>query len=83
MALESSRPQFSKLRPTTKIALQVDSSNVFHSEMIEIYEKKYNDPIQINKYKIQYDDPINLKDTIKNAKYMYDQGKGEESLQKS
>jgi hypothetical protein len=29
------------------MALQDDFSNFFHSERIEIDEKKYNDPIQI------------------------------------
>jgi hypothetical protein len=47
MALKCSKPQFSKLGPTTKMALQVDSSNFFHPERIEIYEKQYNDPIVI------------------------------------
>jgi hypothetical protein len=47
MAPEGSRPQFSKMGPTTKMALQVDSSNFFHSERIKIDEKQYNDPIQI------------------------------------
>jgi hypothetical protein len=40
-------PQFSKLGPTTKMALQVDSSNFFHPESTKIDEKLYNDPIQI------------------------------------
>jgi hypothetical protein len=39
MALEGSGPQFSKLGPATKMALQVDSSNFFHSERIKIDEK--------------------------------------------
>jgi hypothetical protein len=39
--------QFSKLGPATKMALQVDSSNFFHPESIEIDEKLYNDPIWI------------------------------------
>jgi hypothetical protein len=42
---KGSRPQFSKLGPATKMALQVDSSNFFHSERIKIDEKQYNDPI--------------------------------------
>jgi hypothetical protein len=47
MALEGSKPQFSKLGPATKMALQVDSSIFFHFERINIDEKQYNDPIQI------------------------------------
>jgi hypothetical protein len=47
MALEGSRPQFSKLRHATKMALQVDPSNSFHFERTEIDKKKYNDPFQI------------------------------------
>jgi hypothetical protein len=38
-------PQFSKLGPATKMALQVDSSNFFHPESTKIDEKLYNDPI--------------------------------------
>jgi len=38
-------PQFSKLEPDTKMTLQADSSNCFHSKSIEIDEKWYNDPI--------------------------------------
>ena len=47
MALEGFKPQFSKLGPPTKMAMQVESLNVFHYERIEIDEKQYNDPIQI------------------------------------
>ena len=47
MALEGSGPQFSKQGPATKMALQIDSSNFFHYERIEIDEKQYNDPIWI------------------------------------
>jgi hypothetical protein len=47
MVPEGSRPQFSKMGPATKMALQVDSSIFFHSERIEINEKQYNDPFQI------------------------------------
>jgi hypothetical protein len=47
MAPEGSGPQFSKLGPVTKMALQVDSSKFFHSERIEIDDKQYNDPIRI------------------------------------
>jgi len=47
MALESYGPQFSKLEPTTKMVLQVDSSIFFYYERIEIYDKQYNDPIHI------------------------------------
>jgi hypothetical protein len=39
MALEGSRPQFSKLGPATKIGLQVDSSNFFQSKRINIDKK--------------------------------------------
>jgi hypothetical protein len=45
---KGSRPQFSKLGHATKMALQVDSSNFFHYERIEIDEKHYNDLIWIN-----------------------------------
>jgi hypothetical protein len=41
------RPQFSKLGPLTKMALQANSSNFFHPESTEIDEKLYNDPIWI------------------------------------
>jgi hypothetical protein len=47
MALEGSGPQFSKLGCTTKMGLQVDSSNVFHLESTKIEKKLYDDPIQI------------------------------------
>jgi len=53
MALQGSRPQFSKLGPATKMALQVDSSNFFHSKRIKIDDKKYNDPIWIIETSIQ------------------------------
>jgi hypothetical protein len=39
MDLEGFRPQFSKLGLATKMTLQADSSNFFHSESIEIDEK--------------------------------------------
>jgi hypothetical protein len=55
MALEGSKPQFSKHGPTTKMASQVDSSNIFHSEKIEIDEKQYNDPIHIINKSFQVD----------------------------
>jgi hypothetical protein len=45
MALEGFRPQFSKLGPTTKMALQANSSNFFHPESTKIDEKLYDDPI--------------------------------------
>ena len=35
------------------------------------------------KENIQYDEPKNLTKTIRKAKYMYEQGKGRESMQKS
>jgi hypothetical protein len=38
MALEGFKPQFSKLGPTIKMALQDDTSNFFHCEKIEIDE---------------------------------------------
>jgi hypothetical protein len=47
MAPESFKPQFFKLGTTIKMTLQDDYSNFFHSEIIEIDENKYNDPIQI------------------------------------
>jgi hypothetical protein len=47
MVSEGSRPQFSKLGHTTKMALQVYSSNFFHSKRIKIDDKQYNDPIRI------------------------------------
>jgi hypothetical protein len=34
------------------------------------------------KEKIQYDEPRTLTETIRKAKYLYDQGKGRDSLQK-
>jgi hypothetical protein len=46
MALEGSGSQFSKLVPTTKMALQVYSSN-FSTLKDDIDEKQYNDPIWI------------------------------------
>jgi hypothetical protein len=45
MALEGSRPQFSKLGPTIKLTLQANSSKIFHPESIEIDDKYYIDPI--------------------------------------
>jgi hypothetical protein len=39
MAPTGSKPHFSKLEPDNKIALQAYSSNIFHSESIEIDEK--------------------------------------------
>jgi hypothetical protein len=45
MDLEGSEPQFSKLGLSTKMALQDESSNFFHSERIEIDDKKYNEQI--------------------------------------
>jgi hypothetical protein len=36
MAPEDFKPQFSKLGPAIKMTLQVNSSNLFHSESIEI-----------------------------------------------
>jgi hypothetical protein len=55
MALEGSKPQFSKQGLATKMALQVDSSNFFHSERIEIDEKQHNDPIHITDKSFQVD----------------------------
>jgi hypothetical protein len=40
---------FSKLGHAVKMDLQVDSSNVFHPESIDMDEKLYNNPIYINK----------------------------------
>jgi len=45
MDVKGSKPQFLKLGPATKMALQAESSNFFHFERIEIDEKKYNNPI--------------------------------------
>jgi hypothetical protein len=39
MAQEGFEPQFSKLGPATKMTLQVDSSNFFHYDNIEIDQK--------------------------------------------
>jgi hypothetical protein len=39
MAPKGSGPQFSKLGLATKMTLQDDSSNVFHSEGIDLAEK--------------------------------------------
>jgi hypothetical protein len=53
MALEGSRPQFSKLGPATKMALQVDSSNFFHPKSTKIDEKLYDDPIILAIFKVK------------------------------
>jgi hypothetical protein len=39
MAPKGFKPQFSKLGPTIKMAMQDDSSNFFHFESIEMDEK--------------------------------------------
>jgi len=47
MDLECSKPQFSKLGPAAKMALEVDSSNFFHLESTNIDEKLYDDIIHM------------------------------------
>jgi hypothetical protein len=47
MASKGFETHFSKLGPSSKMTLHVESSNFFHSERIDIDEKKYNYPIHI------------------------------------